>query len=471
MHLIKASFLLAIILTLLTPIGPVQAQTPDPGGPYYVVQSGDTLWSIAVLFGVSLDDLQQANGIGDADQIALGDRLLIPGVQGYQGELSVQTVGLGETLQTLSARYAIPPETLATLNHLTSPTQLYAGASLILPAGGDSAPTGGALRLADGQSLLETAILHDVSPWELISTNALAGAWEAIPGQVYTFPGPGSRQPSALPPEIQSFEMTPLPLVQGKTAEIRIQAPPGWQLSGALAGLPLNFFPIDGGYVALQGIHNQLTPGLYSLQLKIGFPPAADGAVSADFTFSQSVAVLAGQFIIDPPLNVDPHTVDPAVTGPEDAQWAELGKPVTPDKLWDGLFQSPVPPEFKDCWTSLFGNRRTYNGGVLSSYHGGLDFCGQIGTPLYAPAAGKVVYTGSQVVRGNVTVIDHGWGVYTAYGHQSQILVKAGDVVTPGEEIGLGGATGRTTGPHLHFEVWVGGIQVDPVDWLKRAYP
>jgi len=188
-------------------------------------------------------------------------------------------------------------------------------------------------------------------------------------------------------------------------------------------------------------------------------------------SFSQALAVVAGDFIIDPPLDVDPKTIDPAVTGPEDAQWTSLAQPVTPDKLWEGQFASPVPPEFATCWTSRFGNRRTYNGGAYTGYHGGLDFCGQVGTPLYAPAAGKVVYTGTQVVRGMVTVIDHGWGVYTAYGHQSEILVKPGDLVTPGQEIGLGGETGRTTGPHLHFEVWVGGVQVDPVDWLQQAYP
>ncbi len=74
-------------------------------------------------------------------------------------------------------------------------------------------------------------------------------------------------------------------------------------------------------------------------------------------------------------------------------------------------------------------------------------------------------------MRGNVAVIDHGWGVYTAYDHLSQIDVNVGDQVKPGQLIGLGRATGRTTGPRLHWEVWVGGVQVDPTDWLKTAYP
>jgi murein DD-endopeptidase MepM/ murein hydrolase activator NlpD len=74
-------------------------------------------------------------------------------------------------------------------------------------------------------------------------------------------------------------------------------------------------------------------------------------------------------------------------------------------------------------------------------------------------------------VRGGVVVIDHGWGVYTAYDHLSEFLVHVGDMVQPGQVIGLGGSTGRSTGPHLHWEVWVGGAQVNPLDWLTRAYP
>jgi len=68
-------------------------------------------------------------------------------------------------------------------------------------------------------------------------------------------------------------------------------------------------------------------------------------------------------------------------------------------------------------------------------------------------------------------MIDHGWGVFTGYMHQEEILVKEGDWVEKGQVIGKVGETGRVNGPHLHFEVWVGGDQVDPLDWLERAYP
>jgi murein DD-endopeptidase MepM/ murein hydrolase activator NlpD len=81
------------------------------------------------------------------------------------------------------------------------------------------------------------------------------------------------------------------------------------------------------------------------------------------------------------------------------------------------------------------------------------------------------VFTGFLTVRGNATIIDHGWGVYSAYMHQSEILVKTGDRVTAGQLIGLVGGTGRVEGPHLHWEIFVGGVQVDPLDWLQRSFP
>jgi murein DD-endopeptidase MepM/ murein hydrolase activator NlpD len=143
----------------------------------------------------------------------------------------------------------------------------------------------------------------------------------------------------------------------------------------------------------------------------------------------------------------------------------------SPERLWQGSFQSPVPNEFENCWTSLFGTRRSYNGSPYNYFHTGLDLCGGVGTEIFAPATGKVVFAGPLTVRGNATVIDHGWGIYTAYDHQSEVFVTPGEYVAPAQVIGLGGATGRVTGPHLHWEVWVGGVQVDPIDWLQKSFP
>ena len=100
-----------------------------------------------------------------------------------------------------------------------------------------------------------------------------------------------------------------------------------------------------------------------------------------------------------------------------------------------------------------------------------MDFYAGTGVSILAPAAGVVVLTGEQVVRGKFTYIDHGWGVYSGYFHQSEFLVEEGDIVEPGQVIGLVGNTGRSTGAHLHWELWVGGVPVDPLDWVETSYP
>jgi len=107
----------------------------------------------------------------------------------------------------------------------------------------------------------------------------------------------------------------------------------------------------------------------------------------------------------------------------------------------------------------------------LSTFHSGTDFGGAPGSSIVAPAAGVVILAESLPVRGNATVIDHGWGVTTGYWHQAEILVNVGDVVTPGQVIGTVGSTGRSTGPHLHWEMWVSGVQVDPMQWVQQPFP
>jgi len=90
---------------------------------------------------------------------------------------------------------------------------------------------------------------------------------------------------------------------------------------------------------------------------------------------------------------------------------------------------------------------------------------------IYAPAPGVVVFSEKLSVRGNATIIDHGQGIYSGFWHQEESYVKVGDVVTAGQLIGKIGSTGRVTGPHLHWEIWVNGVQVDPLDWLDALIP
>jgi murein DD-endopeptidase MepM/ murein hydrolase activator NlpD len=145
---------------------------------------------------------------------------------------------------------------------------------------------------------------------------------------------------------------------------------------------------------------------------------------------------------------------------------------VTPEKYWQGMFQLPVDSQY--CLRSKYGNRRSYNGGVFHSFHTGIDFgvCSETHPfDIYAPADGVVVFTGLKTVHGNATIIDHGQGIYSGLYHQAETYVKVGDRITAGQLIGKIGATGRVTGSHLHWDLWVNGIQVDPIKWLNETFP
>jgi len=460
------------IAILVYPLFVVRAQQNEPVGPVYIVQVGDTLSSIAGRFGLSLDDLVNANQITDPNQISEGSELVIPGLEGVDGYLTTIDVPYGENLRSISLRYGIPISMLAKLNHLVSPGELYAGYSLIIPLDEGTPTTQKRSLLGVGQSLLELAVENGASPWKLIQTNGYSGMWSALAGDILALPGEGTGGPGGLPGEITTVAIDPLPLLQGKTGLIRVVGDEGLKLSGSFMGHELSFFQTEPGhYVALQGVHAMTEPDLYGLTIE------GDTSTGKSFAFTQKVQVSAVNYPFDRPLNVDPETTDPAVTGPENEQWLGLAGPVTSNRLWSGIFMfpSPLPADYcietNECWSSRFGNRRSYNGSPYDYFHTGLDIVGKVGREIYAPAPGRVVFAGPMTVRGNATMIDHGWGVYTAYMHQSEILVQAGDLVDTGQVIGLVGATGRVEGPHLHWEVWVGGVQVDPLEWLLVEYP
>ncbi len=452
------------IFSLLLPSGNGKAQSESTTAPVYIVQDGDYLEDIAYRFHVSQDDLVNANGIVNTNQIAVGQQLVIPGLEGIQGILTTGNVPFGETLHSLSIRYHLSMDMLERLNHLTSPNELYAGYSLVILQNDIPPSQGKRVTLDEDQSILELAVLNNTDLWTLLAGNQLDSSLAVLPGDVIRVPGEDDAGPGGLPPTITSVGVSGL--TQGQTVEIQIDGAEGVSISGSLMEHTLNFFiDPDNGYTALQGVHAMVEPGLYPLSLSGSLP---DGS---RFNFSQDVLVSAGDFLYDQPLSVDPATLDPDTTGPEDSTWLGLSSQVNPDKFWQGVFSIPVESVFAECYASQFGSRRSYNGSDYSYFHTGLDYCGQIGDPIYAAAAGVVVFAGPLTVRGNATMIDHGWGIFTAYMHQSEILVKVGDLVEQGQLIGRVGNTGRVEGPHLHFEVLVGGVQVNPLEWLNQVFP
>ncbi|BAZ82610.1 M23 family metallopeptidase [Sphaerospermopsis kisseleviana CS-549] len=141
----------------------------------------------------------------------------------------------------------------------------------------------------------------------------------------------------------------------------------------------------------------------------------------------------------------------------------------TPDKYWDGVFLRPNQGRM----TTTYGVRRYYNGKFANDYyHRGLDYAGAAGSAVVAPAAGRVVLVGTVsqgfIVHGNVVGIDHGQGVTSIFMHLSRINVKEGDMVKAGQLIGAVGSTGASTGPHLHWGLYVNGKSIDPSSWKTK---
>lgn len=134
-------------------------------------------------------------------------------------------------------------------------------------------------------------------------------------------------------------------------------------------------------------------------------------------------------------------------------------------EFWTYPSRTPVPGVARN---SGFGNREDpFNRGA--AFHSGLDFPAPTGTPIHASAGGRVVYAGYRPEYGYTVEIDHGNGLVTRYAHCSRLLVKPGEVVTPGQRIAAIGTTGRSTGPHLHFEVLKDGRYSDPELYLASS--
>jgi murein DD-endopeptidase MepM/ murein hydrolase activator NlpD len=118
--------------------------------------------------------------------------------------------------------------------------------------------------------------------------------------------------------------------------------------------------------------------------------------------------------------------------------------------------------------TSPYGTRRTYGRSSTISAHEGEDFSAPAGSAVTAPAAGVVVLAEPLFVRGNAVILDHGHGVFTGYWHLQEIDVRPGERVEPGDPLGRVGSTGLSTGAHLHWEMRVNGVAVDPLQWVER---
>jgi murein DD-endopeptidase MepM/ murein hydrolase activator NlpD len=242
-------------------------------------------------------------------------------------------------------------------------------------------------------------------------------------------------------------------------------AQPAQEFSAEWDGRPIPVWretPASPILHALLGVDLEKPAGRYEWKITWS---AADGKPLA---CSLSVTVRAGKFPTEH-LTVEKQFVQP---DPEQQKRAEedqkkmkaIYDTVTPEVLWKGKFVVPL----KGVSTGgNFGRRRVLNGEARSP-HAGVDFPAAAGTPVYAAQSGKVVLAENLYYSGNTVVIDHGFGIYTLYAHLSEIGVHAGDPVEASAEIGKVGATGRVTGPHLHWGLTIDHARVNALQIVQR---
>jgi murein DD-endopeptidase MepM/ murein hydrolase activator NlpD len=137
---------------------------------------------------------------------------------------------------------------------------------------------------------------------------------------------------------------------------------------------------------------------------------------------------------------------------------------ITSDLVPEEAFIVPIPGGSG----RNFGERRVFNGQARAP-HSGADLRAAVGTPVHATNRGRVVLAKNLFFTGNTVIVDHGAGIYSLYAHLSRIDVKQGAVVTSNQVVGLAGATGRVTGPHLHWAIRMQGARVDPFSLVKAG--
>jgi murein DD-endopeptidase MepM/ murein hydrolase activator NlpD len=229
-----------------------------------------------------------------------------------------------------------------------------------------------------------------------------------------------------------------------------------WQATGASVPQGVSVWH------ALIGVDLEQAAGDYK------FSVTGRTSTGAPVTCEAPIAVRAGKFPTEH-LKVAPNFVEPnpeqaAKAADDQKKLRALYATVTPEKLWSGSFRIPLDGVKTG---GNFGKRRVLNG-KSNSPHSGVDLPSPTGTPVHAAQGGRIVLAEELYFAGNTVIIDHGLGIYTLYGHFSEIDAKVGDEVKVGDVIGKVGATGRVTGPHLHWGLEVEHARVNAMEIVGK---
>lgn len=403
----------AALLWLAAATAALAAEPP----PRHVVQPGDTLSALAEQYGSTVPALVTANALRDPDRIEVGQTLVMP--PAHAPLLRIE-VAPGDTLHALAQRAGISVDALRQINDMAPDDRLWVGQDLLVP------------------------------------------------------PSPALPSPALPPGPLLAIETLPTPARQGATVLIKLIAsePLSVTVRWGEQTIPVQPAAVESTtpvaaavtYWGLVGIPVLTAPGRQALDIRWQSANAADALrwplliVDGDYPTFDIVLPPGKGDLLDPQLvRAEAEKVAAIWYGPETA------------RAWKGRFRRPIDDQF--VTSAPFGQKRSYNSGPVNSFHAGQDFSAPEGAWVRAPAPGVVVLAEPLTVRGNAVIIDHGLGVYTGYWHLSQVDVVVGQALRPGDLLGLVGTTGLSTGNHLHWELRLRGVAVDPMQWLVQAFP
>lgn len=254
---------------------------------------------------------------------------------------------------------------------------------------------------------------------------------------------------------------------EGTAVGIRLRKPAAGRaplgVEGTLDGRPVRFGRLGDEWFGIAAIPvGEAGPRELVLRYRLG-----EDSTAVERTTLRAVARTfpSTQLSVAPRYAAPPDSVLERIRR-ERERVAEVLSEVTPEWLLRGRFTWPRPPRV----TSPFGQRRVFNG-RLQSRHWGVDLRGSAGAPVRAAARGRIVLADDLFYAGNAVYLDHGHGVFTSYFHLSRIHVRPGEIVEAGQVLGAVGATGRVTGPHLHWSLYVDGVRLDARSLLDLDVP
>lgn len=421
---ISCTFLIPLLL-ILVPARPGVAQGTAEDN-FYIVQRGDTLFKIAAIYGSTVEAFTEVNNLSNPSLIFVGQQLQVP----------------------RAPALAAPPP----LPSFIEPVLNVEGGSVL------------AHRVSRGQSLSQIAAEFELPLDDLVDQNEIENASLLHVGQFIEIPGLKPAFISAPWPEpVTALQIGPAELQEGQSARLLLQTSRPSRLRGSFLGNALNFISDEAGMThwALLGVPLNTGAGYQTLAIDVD-----DGERRVGFQWPLEIheGIFGREAIILPQDDLD--TLDPETEHVERELLQHLVSGFRPGRWFDGLMLRPSAGRI----VSRFGTQRSFNHGPYERIHRGVDYAAPTGTQIRAVADGLVVLAADLNVRGLSVMVDHGLGVFSGYWHLSEFDVVTGDFVRAGDSLGKMGNTGRSTGSHLHWQLWVNGVAVNPLQWLYTDF-